>query len=53
MNHLLNRMFLFQTNIEAGNLERAEASKRLVDKAAATLELKVWRYASRLIMEQS
>jgi hypothetical protein len=50
MNHLLNRMLLFHLNIEAGKLEAAQASKRLIDKAAVNLELKVWRYASRLIM---
>jgi hypothetical protein len=52
MNHLLNRITLFELNIADGNLAAAEASKRLIDKAAAALELKVWRYASRLIMEQ-
>jgi hypothetical protein len=53
VNHLLDRMFLFELNIKDGNLTAAAASKRLIDKAAAALELKVWRYASRLIMEQS
>ena len=52
MNHLLNRITLFNLNIAEKNLFAAEASKRLVDKAAQQLELKVWRYASRIVMEQ-
>ena len=52
MNHLLNRIALFHLNIERGDLDAAEAAKRLVDKSAEVLELKVWRYASRVIMEQ-
>ena len=49
--HLMARMELFDKQVETGHLEAAEAAKRLIDKAAKELELKVWRYASRLIME--
>lgn len=52
MSHLLYRIDIFEFNIKRGDLEAAEASKRLIDKAAIALELKVWRYASRIILEQ-
>lgn len=51
MRHLLNRIELFHLRCSEKNLVAAYAAKRLVDKAAADLELKTWRYASRLIME--
>lgn len=51
MQILLNRIDLFHSNIAEGKLEAAQAAKRLIDKYAAQLELKVWRFASREIME--
>lgn len=51
MSGLIHRMFLFNQRVAERNLLAAEAAKRLVDKRAADLELKVWRYASRIIME--
>jgi len=51
MDLLLNRIWLFHLNCRDGNLEAAQASKRLIDRYAVELEIKVWRYASRLIME--
>jgi hypothetical protein len=51
MKRLLTHIILFEMNIEDGKLEAAQASKRLIDKQAAEVELKVWRTASRIIME--
>ena len=51
MQHLLNRITLFHLRCSEGNLEAAQAAKRLIDRAAVQLELKVWRYASRIIMD--
>jgi hypothetical protein len=48
---VVTRMEVFDARIAEGNLEAAQAAKRLIDRTAANLELKVWRYASRIIME--
>lgn len=53
MQLLLNRMLLLERNMSEGNLAGVYAAQALVNKYGARLELKVWRYASRLIMEQS
>lgn len=51
MDYLLTRIDLFHACIADDRLEAAKACKRLIDRRAADLELKVWRYASRLIMQ--
>jgi hypothetical protein len=51
MQILLDHIELFHYCAGEEDYKAAEAARRLVEKYAAALELKVYRYASRIVME--